>query len=158
MLLDSTSAILTSPPSSLQPQFSAGAALLHSLPCSSRSCVIPSFSSPDPGLSFPAVHSTHQPATRLLSSSQPALPKQQSPPPIMALPISQLNTMHAAGIFSDMSVDGPKIGTLVAIVDRAKNLPNRKKMGKQDPYCAARLGKEAKKTTTDRRGGQTPRW
>ncbi|KAF1950640.1 hypothetical protein CC80DRAFT_426601 [Byssothecium circinans] len=31
-------------------------------------------------------------------------------------------------------------------------------MGKQDPYCAARLGKEAKKTNTDRRGGQTPRW
>ncbi|KAH7055583.1 hypothetical protein B0J12DRAFT_569208 [Macrophomina phaseolina] len=31
-------------------------------------------------------------------------------------------------------------------------------MGKQDPYCAARLGKEAKKTETDRRGGQTPKW
>lgn len=31
-------------------------------------------------------------------------------------------------------------------------------MGKQDPYCAARLGKEAKKTETDKRGGQTPRW
>ena len=66
--------------------------------------------------------------------------------------------MHTAGIFSDMSVDGPTIGTLVAIIDRAKNLPNRRSMGKQDPYCAARLGKEAKKTTTDKRGGQTPRW
>jgi hypothetical protein len=31
-------------------------------------------------------------------------------------------------------------------------------MGKQNPYCAARLGKEAKKTETDRRGGQTPKW
>ncbi|TVY33886.1 Ingression protein [Lachnellula subtilissima] len=69
-----------------------------------------------------------------------------------------LNTMHTAGIFSDMTVDGPEIGTLVIIVDRAKNLPNRKTIGKQDPYCAARLGKEAKKTETDRRGGQTPRW
>lgn len=49
-------------------------------------------------------------------------------------------------------------GRLVVIVDRAKNLPNRKTIGKQDPYCAARLGKEAKKTETDRRGGQTPRW
>ena len=57
-----------------------------------------------------------------------------------------------------MSVDGPEIGTLVAIVDRAKNLPNRKTIGKQDPYCAARLGKEAKKTKTDIRGGQTPKW
>ncbi|PVH96993.1 hypothetical protein DM02DRAFT_658662 [Periconia macrospinosa] len=65
---------------------------------------------------------------------------------------------HTAGIFSDMTVDGPVIGTLVAIMDRAKNLPNRRSMGKQDPYCAARLGKEAKKTNTDRRGGQTPRW
>ncbi|CAG8971490.1 hypothetical protein HYALB_00002074 [Hymenoscyphus albidus] len=72
--------------------------------------------------------------------------------------VNALNTMHTAGIFSDMTVDGPEIGTLVVIVDRAKNLPNRKTIGKQDPYCAARLGKEAKKTETDRRGGQTPRW
>lgn len=70
--------------------------------------------------------------------------------------VSKVN--HAAGIFADMSVDGPAIGTLVAIIDRAKNLPNRKTMGKQNPYCAARLGKEAKKTPTDLRGGQTPRW
>jgi len=69
-----------------------------------------------------------------------------------------LTKMHTAGIFSDMSVDGPEIGTLVVVVDRAKNLPNRRTIGKQDPYCAARLGKEAKKTTTDIRGGQTPRW
>ncbi|KAJ9141767.1 Ingression protein fic1 [Pleurostoma richardsiae] len=69
-----------------------------------------------------------------------------------------LNGMHTAGIFSDMSIDGPEIGTLVIVVDRAKNLPNRKTIGKQDPYCAARLGKEAKKTNTDIRGGQTPRW
>lgn len=69
-----------------------------------------------------------------------------------------LNGTHTAGIFADMSVDGPVIGTLVAIVDRAKNLPNRKTIGKQDPYCAARLGKEAKKTKTDIRGGQTPKW
>lgn len=65
---------------------------------------------------------------------------------------------HTAGIFSDMTVDGPVIGTLVAIIDRARNLPNKRTMGKQDPYCAARLGKEAKKTQTDKRGGQTPRW
>ena len=65
---------------------------------------------------------------------------------------------HTAGIFSDMTVDGPIIGTLVVIVDRARNLPNKRSMGKQDPYCAARLGKEAQKTKTDKRGGQTPRW
>lgn len=65
---------------------------------------------------------------------------------------------HTAGIFSDMTVDGPVIGTLVVIMDRARNLPNKRTMGKQDPYAAARLGKEAKKTKTDKRGGQTPRW
>jgi Ca2+-dependent lipid-binding protein len=72
--------------------------------------------------------------------------------------VNGLNGAHTAGIFADMTVDGPEIGTLVIIVDRAKNLPNRKSIGKQDPYCAARLGKEAKKTETDRRGGQTPKW
>ncbi|KAI7202229.1 hypothetical protein KC324_g1837, partial [Hortaea werneckii] len=65
---------------------------------------------------------------------------------------------HTAGIFADMSVDGPEIGTLVLICDRARNLPNRRTMGKQSAYCAARLGKEAKKTETDKRGGQTPKW
>ncbi|OJJ48727.1 hypothetical protein ASPZODRAFT_62030 [Penicilliopsis zonata CBS 506.65] len=64
----------------------------------------------------------------------------------------------AAGIYADMSVDGLALGTLVCVVDRAKNLPNRKTLGKQNPYCAARLGKEAKKTETDLRGGQTPKW
>jgi len=72
--------------------------------------------------------------------------------------VNSLNNAHTAGIYADMTVDGPEIGTLVIIVDRAKNLPNRKSIGKQDPYCAARLGKEAKKTETDRRGGQTPKW
>lgn len=72
--------------------------------------------------------------------------------------ISGFNGAHTAGIYSDMTVDGPEIGTLVVIVDRAKNLPNLKSIGKQNPYCAARLGKEAKKTETDIRGGQTPKW
>jgi hypothetical protein len=69
-----------------------------------------------------------------------------------------LNGVYTGGIYSDMTVDGPEIGTLVVIVNRAKNLPNKNEIGKQDPYCVARLGKEAKKTITDRRGGQTPRW
>ena len=72
--------------------------------------------------------------------------------------LGSMGMPHTAGIYSDMTVDGPEIGTLVVVVDRAKNLPNRKTMGKQNPYCAARLGKEAKKTETDKRGGQTPKW
>ena len=73
-------------------------------------------------------------------------------------PKAAFNGGHTAGIYADMTVDGPEIGTLVLIVDRAKNLPNLKSMRKQDPYCAARLGKEAKKTETVKRGGQTPKW
>ncbi len=72
--------------------------------------------------------------------------------------LAALGGSHTAGIFSDMTLDGPVIGTLVVIMDRARNLPSRRSMGKQDPYVAARLGKEAKKTRTDKRGGQTPRW
>lgn len=73
-------------------------------------------------------------------------------------PSKPMLAAHSAGIFADMTLDGPEIGTLVAVIDRAKNLPNRKTMGKQNPYCAMRLGKEAKKTGTDKRGGQTPKW
>ncbi|KAF1837635.1 hypothetical protein BDW02DRAFT_543413 [Decorospora gaudefroyi] len=75
-----------------------------------------------------------------------------------AINLAGFGGAHTAGIFSDMTVDGPVIGTLVVIMDRARNLPNKRTMGKQDPYCAARLGKEAKKTRTDKRGGQTPKW
>ena len=89
----------------------------------------------------------HEPASRTTTDTMATKAK-----------TNPLNGMHTAGIFSDMTVDGPEIGTLVLVVDRAKNLPNRKTIGKQDPYCAARLGKEAKKTTTDIRGGQTPKW
>jgi hypothetical protein len=63
----------------------------------------------------------------------------------------------ASILYSDLTTDGPEIGTLIVVVDRAKNLPNRKAT-KQDPYCQARLGKHFERTKTDRRGGQTPRW
>ena len=65
---------------------------------------------------------------------------------------------HVAGLYTDKSYDGLEIGTLVVIVDRAKHLPNKKSMGKQDAYCACRLAKEAKRTDTDKRCGQTPKW
>lgn len=72
--------------------------------------------------------------------------------------VAAMGGKAANGIFVDMSIDGPEIGTLVVFIDRAKNLPSRRTMGKQDPYCAVRFGKEVRKTDTDRRGGQTPRW
>lgn len=86
------------------------------------------------------------------------IPPSATRPQIRIMAKTALSGAHTAGIYADLTLDGPEIGTLVVIVDRAKNLPNRKTMGKQDPYCAARLGKEAKKTDTDKRGGQTPKW
>lgn len=82
----------------------------------------------------------------------------KAPPPPSSAVQTLMSAQHTSGIYADMTVDGDDMGALVVVVDRAKNLPNLKTMGKQDPYCAARLGKEAKKTDTDRRGGQTPRW
>ena len=67
-------------------------------------------------------------------------------------------TMHTSGIFANMTVDGPEIGTLVVIVDKARHLPNLKTMGKQNPYCHIRLGKESHNTNTVLRGGQRPEW
>lgn len=49
-------------------------------------------------------------------------------------------------------------GTLVIIVCRAKHLPNRRKLDKQSPYVALRLGTTAKKTPAHFRAGQTPDW
>lgn len=39
-----------------------------------------------------------------------------------------------------------------------RNLPNRRRLGKQSPYCVARIGVDAKRSKTDQRGGQTPIW
>ncbi|OLL25593.1 Ingression protein fic1 [Neolecta irregularis DAH-3] len=51
-----------------------------------------------------------------------------------------------------------KLGTLIIVVMKGKNLPNRQKIGKQDPYCILRIAAEAKRTPTDKRGGQSPKW
>lgn len=41
---------------------------------------------------------------------------------------------------------------------KARNLPNRKNLGKQDPYCVVRMGLDAQRTHVVKRGGQTPEW
>ncbi|KAK9454415.1 C2 domain-containing protein [Dipodascopsis uninucleata] len=51
-----------------------------------------------------------------------------------------------------------EVGTLIAVIIKAKNLPNRRRLGKQDPYCTLRLGQNAQSTKVDKRGGQTPYW
>lgn len=49
-------------------------------------------------------------------------------------------------------------GTLIIVVARAKNLPNRRKMEKQNPYCLLRISNLTDKTKADIRGGQNPLW
>ncbi|BGP41546.1 hypothetical protein JCM10450v2_005594 [Rhodotorula kratochvilovae] len=50
------------------------------------------------------------------------------------------------------------LGTLVVIVLRAKNLPNKARIGKQNPYCTVQYGLHKKRTATIERGGQQPEW
>jgi hypothetical protein len=39
-----------------------------------------------------------------------------------------------------------------------KNLPNKRNIGKQDPYCLVSLNEEKQRTKADKRGGQHPEW
>lgn len=39
-----------------------------------------------------------------------------------------------------------------------KNLPNKRNIGKQDPYCLVTLNDEKQRTKVDKRGGQHPEW
>ncbi|KAK4702177.1 hypothetical protein P7C70_g4043, partial [Phenoliferia sp. Uapishka_3] len=71
----------------------------------------------------------------------------------------------------------PSLGTLIIIVMKARNLPNKVhspllpsllhtanlfvpqvKIGKQNPYAALSYGIHKKKTSTIERGGQNPEW
>lgn len=39
-----------------------------------------------------------------------------------------------------------------------RNLPNKQRIGKQDPYCSISVGHQKQKTPAVKRGGQTPHW
>lgn len=41
---------------------------------------------------------------------------------------------------------------------RQRNLPNKQRIGKQDPYCSITIGHQKQKTPAVKRGGQTPHW
>ncbi|WFD41541.1 hypothetical protein MPSI1_000172 [Malassezia psittaci] len=49
-------------------------------------------------------------------------------------------------------------GTLVCVVLKAKNLPNKRSIGKQDPYAELSIGSDIQCTKPDHRGGQHPMW
>ncbi|KAL9555992.1 hypothetical protein PS6_002552 [Mucor atramentarius] len=53
----------------------------------------------------------------------------------------------------------PKIiGELVIVAYKARHLPEREVIGKQDPFVVFRIGEVIQKTKTDLRGGQHPTW
>ncbi|CAG8792639.1 20002_t:CDS:2, partial [Dentiscutata erythropus] len=51
-----------------------------------------------------------------------------------------------------------KLGELVVVVIKARNLSARDVIGKGDPFATFRIADMAKRTKTDRRGGQHPEW
>ncbi|KAI0650007.1 hypothetical protein C8Q79DRAFT_360368 [Trametes meyenii] len=50
------------------------------------------------------------------------------------------------------------IGTLIVVILKARNLPNKRHIGKQDPYCQVIFNGERRRTKAIKRGGQHPEW
>ncbi|KAH8834082.1 hypothetical protein DL96DRAFT_1694459 [Flagelloscypha sp. PMI_526] len=58
----------------------------------------------------------------------------------------------------EMTSTPKQIGTLVVVVLKANHLPNKRHIGKQDPYCVCTVNGEKRKTKAVQRGGQHPTW
>ncbi|WVQ95125.1 hypothetical protein IAU59_002219 [Kwoniella sp. CBS 9459] len=54
--------------------------------------------------------------------------------------------------------DAKELGTLIVVVGKAKNLVNKSRFGKQDPFCTVLVGEEKQRTKPIKRGGQHPEW
>ncbi|KAF7301430.1 Calcineurin temperature suppressor Cts1 [Mycena indigotica] len=50
------------------------------------------------------------------------------------------------------------IGTLIVVILKANHLPNKRHIGKQDPYCLVSLNGTKQRTKVIKRGGQHPEW
>ncbi|KAJ7507650.1 hypothetical protein B0H11DRAFT_1967910 [Mycena galericulata] len=57
-----------------------------------------------------------------------------------------------------MSFNPREIGTLVVVILKANHLPNKRNIGKQDPYCVVSVNGEKQRTKVIKRGGQHPEW
>ena len=51
-----------------------------------------------------------------------------------------------------------RLGTIVVVVLKAKNLPNKSRVGKQDAYCTLTYGGRTARSPVAKRAGQTPEW
>lgn len=49
-------------------------------------------------------------------------------------------------------------GEIVIVPIQGRDLPNRERFGKQDPFILFKCGNVSKRSSTDIRGGQRPRW
>ncbi|EJD07090.1 uncharacterized protein FOMMEDRAFT_77011, partial [Fomitiporia mediterranea MF3/22] len=56
------------------------------------------------------------------------------------------------------SSNDKELGTLVVVVLKARNLPDKHTFTKQDPYAVVELGPCKVQTQIDKRGGQHPVW
>ncbi|KAJ7904333.1 hypothetical protein B0H14DRAFT_2490938 [Mycena olivaceomarginata] len=57
-----------------------------------------------------------------------------------------------------MSSTPREIGTLIVVILKANHLPNKRNIGKQDPYCLVSVNGEKQRTKVIKRGGQHPEW
>ncbi|KLO12853.1 hypothetical protein SCHPADRAFT_853413 [Schizopora paradoxa] len=57
-----------------------------------------------------------------------------------------------------MSATPRVIGTLVVVCFKAQHLPNKRHIGKQDPYCRVSHNGTVQRTRAIKRGGQHPEW
>ncbi|KAH8106201.1 hypothetical protein BXZ70DRAFT_918600 [Cristinia sonorae] len=57
-----------------------------------------------------------------------------------------------------MSSTPREVGTLIAVILKARNLPNKRHIGKQDPYCTISFNGDKRRTKAIKRGGQHPEW
>ncbi|KAI0700705.1 hypothetical protein BC835DRAFT_1411823 [Cytidiella melzeri] len=51
-----------------------------------------------------------------------------------------------------------EIGTLIVVLLKARNLPNKRHIGKQDPYCLLEFNGRKVRSKVIKRGGQHPEW
>ncbi|ESK97427.1 calcineurin temperature suppressor cts1 [Moniliophthora roreri MCA 2997] len=51
-----------------------------------------------------------------------------------------------------------EIGTLIVVVLKANHLPNKRHIGKQDPYCVVTVNGQKQRTKALKKGGQHPEW
>lgn len=51
-----------------------------------------------------------------------------------------------------------RLGTVVVVVYKARHLPNKQMIGKQDAYCTLTYGGRTVRTPVIKKAGQTPEW